>query len=232
MPKKLEIRLKRAEYAALYARRETPGLNKRLRDRIGMVVDAANGQDTAKIAYYHAVDVQTVRKYLKAYQAGGLTALSDRPRAGRPPALSAADWAALLERLDAGATGERTWTLRQLVDWLATERGVTISAARLGRHLHQRRFRWKRTKRSLQHKADADTQADKAADLGTLQAFAQEGALDLVSVDAVGFAPTFPVSYTWAREGVRPLLRYEAPRNRRVNAFGAYAPFGPQARFV
>jgi putative transposase len=51
-------------------------------------------------------------------------------------------------------------------------------------------------------------------------------------VDAVGFAPTFPVSYTWAREGVRPLLRYEAPRNRRVNAFGADAPCGPQARFV
>jgi putative transposase len=232
MPKKLEIRLQRAAYEALYARLETPGLNKRLRDRIGMVVDAANGHDTAKIAYYHAVDVQTVRKYLKAYQAGGLAALSDRPRTGRPPALSAADWAALTERLDAGATGERTWTLRQLVDWLATERGVRSSAARLGRHLHQRRFRWQRTKRSLQHKAAARTHADQAADLGTVPACAQEGALDLVSGDAVGFAPTFPVSSTWARAGVRPLLRYEAPRNRRVNAFGAYAPFGPQARFV
>ena len=66
MPKKLEIRLQRAEYEALYARLETPGLHKRLRDRIGMVVDAANGHDTAKIAYYHAVDVQTVRKYLNA----------------------------------------------------------------------------------------------------------------------------------------------------------------------
>jgi putative transposase len=115
---------------------------------------------------------------------------------------------------------------------LASERGVTSSAARLGRHLHQRRFRWKRTTRSLQHKADADRQADQAADLGTLQAFAQEGALDLVSVDAAGFAPTLPVSSTWARAGVRPLLRYEAPRNRRVNVFGAYAPCGPQARFT
>jgi putative transposase len=232
MPKKLKLRLPRAAYQALYARWETPGLDKRVRDRLSMVLDAAKEHDTARIAADHAVDVQTVRKYLKAYQAGGVAALSDRPRTGRPPALSAADWAALTARLDAGATGERTWTLRQLVDWLATERGVTISAARLGRHLHQRRFRWKRTKRSLQHKAAADRQADKAADLGTLQAFAQEGALDLVYVDAVGFAPTFPVSYTWAREGVRPLLRYEAPRNRRVNVFGAYAPCGPQARFA
>jgi transposase len=165
MPKKLEIRLQRAAYEALYARLQTPGLNKRLGDRIGMVVDAANGHDTAKIAYYHAVDVQTVRKYLKAYQAGGVAALSDRPRAGRPPALSAADWAALLERLDAGATGERTWTLRQLVDWLASERSVTISAARLGRHLHQRRFRWN-------HRAQGAEMGMKKARCGMLSVVA------------------------------------------------------------
>lgn len=32
--------------------------------------------------------------------------------------------------------------------------------------------------------------------------------------------------------GTRPLLRYEAPQGRRVNVLGAYAPFGPQRRFV
>lgn len=232
MPKKLELRLSPEAYEAVYARWVRPSVPQRVRDRLAMVMDAAKEHDTRQIAADHGVTVQTVRASLKAYQAGGVAALSDRPRTGRPPALSAADWVALLEQLDVGATGERTWTLRQLVDWLASERAVTISAARLGRHLHQRRCRWKRTKRSLQHKADAATQADKAADLGTLQAFAQEGALDLVYVDAVGFAPTFPVSYTWAPEGVRPLVRYEAPRNRRVNAFGAYAPCGPQARFL
>jgi hypothetical protein len=49
-------------------------------------------------------------------------------------------------------------------------------------------------------------------------------------VAAAGFAPTCAGSSTWARAGTRPLLRSEAPRNRRGNAFGAYAPFGPQAR--
>lgn len=232
MPKKLSVRLTRAQDDELRSRLEAGGLGKRLRQRVQMVLDADRGVATGTIAHYRGVDVQTVRRWLTAYRRGGLAALADRPRSGHPPALREADWAALAALLDAGAAGDRTWTLRQLVAWLATERGVRISADRLSRQLRARRFRWKRTKRSLQHKADPARQAQKAADLGTVQAFARAGAVDLVYADAAGFAPTCPVSYTWARAGVRPILRYEAPRGRRVNAFGAYAPFGPQARFT
>ena len=61
---------------------------------------------------------------------------------------------------------------------------------------------------------------------------AARGEHDLFYLDQCGFAPTMPTSYTWAREGTRPLLRYEAPQGRRVNVLGAFAPFGPQPRFV
>jgi hypothetical protein len=61
---------------------------------------------------------------------------------------------------------------------------------------------------------------------------AVRGECDLFYLDQCGFAPTLPTSYTWAREGTRPLLRYEAPQGRRVNVLGAFAPFGPQPRFV
>ena len=61
---------------------------------------------------------------------------------------------------------------------------------------------------------------------------AAQGEHDLFSLDQCGFAPTLPTSYTWAREGTRPLLRYAAPQGRRVNVLGAFAPFGPQPRFV
>lgn len=61
---------------------------------------------------------------------------------------------------------------------------------------------------------------------------AAQGAHDLFYLDQCGFAPTMPTSYTWAREGTRPLLRYEAPQGRRVNVLGAFAPVGPEPRFV
>jgi hypothetical protein len=118
-----------------------------------------------------------------------------------------------------------------LVDWLASERRVQISANRLGRLLRQRRFRWKRTKRSVQHKAALARQEQKTADLRSLEAWAHEGVVALRYLDEVGFAPSFPLSYTWAREGTRPLLRFEAPRDRRVNALGAWAPLGAQPAF-
>jgi hypothetical protein len=61
---------------------------------------------------------------------------------------------------------------------------------------------------------------------------AARGDHDLFYLDQCGVAPTLPTSYTWAREGTRPLLRYEAPQGRRVNVLGAFAPFGPEPRFV
>jgi hypothetical protein len=56
--------------------------------------------------------------------------------------------------------------------------------------------------------------------------------LDLWYLDEAGFAPTLPTGYTWARRGVRPLVPYEAPKGRRLNALGALAPCGPVPRLV
>ena len=59
-----------------------------------------------------------------------------------------------------------------------------------------------------------------------------ERALDLYFLDESGFAPTLPVSYTWARLGTRAVVPYVAPQGRRVNVLGALAPYGPQPRLV
>lgn len=61
---------------------------------------------------------------------------------------------------------------------------------------------------------------------------AAAGQIDLYYLDEAGFAPTLPTGYTWARRGVRPLVPYEAPHGRRLNAIGAVAPFGPAPRLV
>lgn len=61
---------------------------------------------------------------------------------------------------------------------------------------------------------------------------AQSDQIELYYLDESGFAPTLPLGYTWAREGTRPLVMYEAPQGRRVNVVGALAPFGPNPRLV
>jgi DDE superfamily endonuclease len=61
---------------------------------------------------------------------------------------------------------------------------------------------------------------------------AAAGTRDLYHLDECGFAPTLPTSYTWAREGTRAIVPYEAPQGRRVNVIGALATAGPEPRLV
>jgi putative transposase len=228
MPKLIRVRLSTAQREELAERqRQVPAAHREWQ-RLEMVRQADWGHRAPAIAARLEVDVQTVRKYLKAFADGGVAALADRPRAGRPPQVRPADLAAVEALLDRDAAGERTWTLRQLTEWLASERGVRISPSRLSRCLRRRRFGWKRIKRSVQHKADPTRQEEKTADLQTLERFAQAGVVDLQYLDEAGFAPSFPLTSTWARLGTRPLLRYEAPEGRRVNAVGAWAPLAEQ----
>jgi putative transposase len=217
MPKYVTVQLTKAQQHELEQLLWHTTLTPRLHVRVQMIRLASIGQAVPQIAQVLRVHEHTVRKYLKAFNVRGFAALADRPRPGRPRALSAADLAALLVQIEAGASGERIWTLRQLQDWLATERGVRISQGRLSVQLRRAKVRWKRLKRSIQHKAKPGLQEQKTADLQTLRSFARQGAVDLYYVDASGFAPTFPLTYTWAPVRVRPLLRYEAPQKRRVN---------------
>lgn len=141
-----------------------------MRDRLEMVRLSDLGWSVPKIATYLGRHHQTVRKYLKAFRAGGWDVLPDRPRPGRPPTLTEAHLLAVERLLDEAAVrGERTWTGAQLARWLEDTHQVVITPKYLSERLRQRRFRWKRTKRTVQHKADPSRQEQAKADLAALQ---------------------------------------------------------------
>ena len=140
-----------------------------LRDRLEMVRLSDLGWGVPQIAAYLGKHEHTVRKYVKAFLAGGWDALPDRPRPGRPPTLTAAHLLALERLLDEAASqGERTWAAPPLARWLEDHHGVRVRPKYLGERLAARRFRWKRTKRTIQHKADPVRQAQAQAELAAL----------------------------------------------------------------
>ncbi len=149
------------------ARTRAPGVASRTRDRLEMIRLADAGWSVPRIAHHLDVHEQTVRKYVKAFLAGGLDTLADRPRPGRPPTVTAVHLDALETLLDAGG---RTWTTRQLVAWLACEHGVQVHPDHLSRLLHARRFGWKRTVSSVAHKRRDPAGYDaKVAELAELK---------------------------------------------------------------
>ena len=127
------------------------------------------GWTVPEIAAHLEVHQATVREALARFAAGGFDALPDRHRAGRPPTLTADAVAAVAALLDAAAERGEAGTLPRLADWLAAEHRVVVSAGRLGVVLNERGFRWKRTKRTVQHKADPILQERARGDLEVLR---------------------------------------------------------------
>ena len=145
----IRVELTDAERDGLRARTREPGIAPRTRDRLEMVRLADAGWAVPRIAKHLGAHEQTVRKYVKVFLAEGFAALPDRPRPGRPARVTEDHLQALEALLDAGG---RTWTTRQLAEWLARERGVRVHADHLSVLLHRRRFGWQRTVTSVAHK--------------------------------------------------------------------------------
>jgi len=168
VPKVIRVALTLDEERELARRRAGP-LPPHVAVRLEAVRLSHQGWTVPRIARHLAVHEYTARKALVRFRAGGFAALADRPRSGRPPAVTPADLDALVAHLETAAAQGETWTLARLARWLAQARGVALSAGRLGVLLQARRVRWKRTKRTVGHKADPSLQERARADLEALQ---------------------------------------------------------------
>ena len=161
------IELTAAQRAELRTRTHEADVAPRTRDRLEMVRLSDAGWTIPRIAEHLGAHEQTVRKYVKAFLAAGFAALPDRPRPGRPPRVTEDHLRAVEALLDAGG---RTWTTRQVVDWLDREHGVRVHPDHLSRLLHARRFGWQRTVTSVAHKRrDPDAYDAKVVELDGLK---------------------------------------------------------------
>jgi transposase len=136
------FRLSPDQHAELQARLQQATMAPRLRVRLRCVQLRDQGQTVPQVAEQLAVSQATVRRTLRRVRTGGLDALADRSRAGRPPRLSDHDLGAVEELLRQAARQGQAWTMGQLAAWLAATRGVQVSRGRLGALLRQRGCRW------------------------------------------------------------------------------------------
>lgn len=147
-----------AHQTAVQALLAQPTLAPRQRERLEMVKGAALGWDIAAIATWSGRDPRTVVRWLSAFRAGGVAALTDAPRPGRPPRADAAYRAALEQAVETlpptlGWPFD-VWTSARLSAYLARQTGTRIAAGWLRGLLTQHRFARGRPKHSVQHLQD------------------------------------------------------------------------------
>jgi transposase len=119
-----------------------------VRDRVEMVLLAAEGWSAPLIAHHLGCSDKTVRRVLAAFRSTGVDAL-DRKLRGPAPDFNKqqhvhAALGSLLEQ-------QRTWTSGQLARALENH-GVHIGPRQVRRYLASMGANWRRTKMSLAHK--------------------------------------------------------------------------------
>ena len=154
------VPLSLSEMATIRALLRQPDLAPRLRERLEMVKAASLGFDLATIAQWAGRSETTVQYWLARYQKGGVAALADAPRTGRPPKADAAYLAALEQAV---TTSPRdldqpfdVWTSARLSAYLAQTTGVRIAPGWLRVLLRQQGFSCSRPKHTLRHLQDSE----------------------------------------------------------------------------
>jgi transposase len=130
----------------------------RVRERLEMVKAAALGHDLGQIAAWSGRTPATVRHWLARFRDGGIAALGDAPRQGRPPKADAGYLAALAQAVD---TPPRSlglpfdvWSSRRLSAYLLEQTGIRIAPGWLRVLLQRERFACGRPKHTLAHLQD------------------------------------------------------------------------------
>jgi transposase len=165
--------VRRGTVEALLRERDLPP---RLRERLEMVKGAVLGWDVAAIAAWCGRTEATVRRWLGAFRDGGVRALGDAPRAGRPRQADDAYLAALEQAADTPPRdlGQPfdVWTSARLSAYLAEATGTRIAPGWLRVLLHRQRFANGRPKLSVAHLRDPE---EVAACADRLQAVGGKG---------------------------------------------------------
>lgn len=143
--------------------------NPRVRERLEMAEAADLGHDLETIAAWSGRKPRTVRRWLAAFSAGGVAAVADAARSGRPPRADERYLRELEAALDSPprdlGLGFDVWTSGRLAAYLDERAGVGIAPGWLRALLARRRFACGRPKHTLSHLRDPEEVAACEAEL-------------------------------------------------------------------
>jgi transposase len=129
-------------------------------ERAQMIWRAHQGARVPVIASALGVNEQTVRLWLKRFNAQGVDGLADAPRSGRPPvyapeAIGEVVAASLTNPDDLGLPFG-SWTLDRLTAYLQEEKQVGIGRTRIGEILRAEGLRWRSQETWFGERVDPD----------------------------------------------------------------------------
>jgi transposase len=119
----------------------------RVVERAQIVWHASQGSAAPTIAAQLGLHAQTVRQWIKRFNAAGLEGLADQPRGGRPATYTPDQVAEVVATAltDPQTLGQpfASWTLDRLETYLNEEKGIPIKRSRIDDLLIDEGLRWR-----------------------------------------------------------------------------------------
>ena len=182
----------RAELERIARARTAPA---HLVQRAVILLGAADGRTVGRIAHEAGVSRPTVSAWVRRFNDGGLAALGDRPRSGRPPTYTAEQRAAVVA---AALTDPKelglpfgSWTLDRLRAYLNEQKGIAIKRSRIGEILLAEGLRWRKQETWFGERVDP--------------AFAEKRGASNGSTRRHRRAPSWSASTRWGRSRPRAI---------------------------
>ena len=126
------------------------------------------GHKPEEVAKIHAVSKPTIYGWFARWQSGGVEALANQPKSGRPPKADNAYSLALVEVIekDPSEVGYNftIWTVERLSAHLEKITGIALSGSRLRALIKRKGYRYRRPKHDLGHLQNKQAKA-KAAEV-------------------------------------------------------------------
>jgi transposase len=149
----------------IYAAIKNPEQEKRLMDelksskdknwyrRLQVVANSAKGVNVEQLSQMFSVSQATIRRYIHAYNQGGLDLLKPKKAPGRPPKIghwTKADWDKVLEQTpnqyEKLKTHSRQWTLGRMALYLKEYHGIAVTTQSVNNSLRKTGRRTGRSK--------------------------------------------------------------------------------------
>lgn len=183
----------------------------RIRAHAILLSDA--GFKLSAIASIYGICRQTAATWLHAWEDGGICALFDKPRSGRPRSVCTEAETEVLALVNQSPRSLKTVLLE-----LSESLGLTLSISTLKRLCKQAGLIWKRVRKSLRSKRDPDLFEQSRQQLATLIEQSEQKEIDLVYFDESGFTLEPCVPYAWQPRG--ETIEVPCAKSKRLNVLG------------
>lgn len=185
------------------------------RIRAHAILLSATGFKLTEIASIYNICRQTAATWLHAWEDGGICALFNKPRSGRPRILCNEAEVDAITRVN-----QSPRSLKKVLAELAARLDLTVSPSlsTLKRVCKRAGLNWKRVRKSLRSKRDPDLFEQSRQQLTMLIEQAKQKEIDLFYFDESGFTLEPCVPYAWQPRG--ETIEVPCAKSKRLNVLG------------